>query len=230
VAKSIPPERVEQVVRAATRVFAERGFRRTQVADIAASLGMSVGSVYTYAQSKEALFHACLVSASPAGESLGLELPLLTPTPSESEAVIRRGLEAIRSGSVLDAALHLDAPDDVAAELGGIIGDFYDRTARSRQFQALMETSARDLPHLFDAFFVDMRRPALDHLATYLASRIASGHLRPVPDVATTARLVNETQAWFARHRHGDQDADDINDALARSTVIDVLVAGLLPR
>lgn len=52
-----------------------------------------------------------------------------------------------------------------------------------------------------------------------------------MPDVAATARLVDETQAWSARHRHGDQDAGDVaGDDVARATVIDVLVAGLLPR
>lgn len=54
-------------------------------------------------------------------------------------------------------------------------------------------------------------------------------NLRPVPDVATTARLINETQAWFARHRPFDQDTDDVpDDATTRATGIDVLVAGLV--
>jgi len=230
VVRSTPEERLERLVQAATRVFSTRGYRRTQVADVAAELGVSAGNIYNYVASKDALFHACLVAASPAPPGPVGYLPLATPPPAATRRVVRDGMAAIREGSVLEAALTVDDPDDVAAELRAIIGDFYDRTASSRRFQALVERSAQDLPDLFEAFFVTLRRPALDHLATYLERRIASGYLRPVPHVATTARLINETQAWFARHRRGDQDTADLDadDAVIRETVIDVLVAGLI--
>lgn len=157
-------------------------------------------------------------------------LPISTPSPDATRKVIRGGMAAIRRGSALSAALAVDAPDDIEAELAAIVGDLYDRTRGSSRFQALVERSALDLPELFEAFFVKMRRPYLDNLTTYLERRIASGHLRPVPHVATTARLINETQAWFARHRRGDQDAIDVDEGVARETVIDVLVAGLVAR
>lgn len=229
-ARSIPPGRLDELVGTATRLFARRGFRRTQIADVARELGISTGSVYTYVESKDALFHACLVATSPAREASPTPLPLPTPAPGATRAVVDRGLAAMRSGAALDRALRAPAPVDAAAELGGIIGDLYDRTAASRAFQALLEGSAHDLPELYDAFLGELRRPALRRLQQYLERRIRSGHLREVVDVATTARLVVETQAWFAWHRHGDLDAGDVDDALARDTVIDVLVAGLLPR
>ncbi len=231
VVRSTPEERLERVLAAATRVFAEKGYKRTQMSDVGAALGVSAGNIYNYVESKDALFHACLVRASPAGPGrVDAVLPISTPSPDETRKVVRQGMGTIRRGSVLEAALAVEDPDDVAAELGAIIGDLYDRTAGSSRFQALVERSALDLPELFEAFFVKMRRPYLDNLTTYLERRIASGHLRPVPHVATTARLINETQAWFARHRRGDQDAADVDEDVARDTVIDVLVAGLIAR
>lgn len=225
-------ERLDHLVRAATRVFATKGYRRTQMADVARAAGVSAGNLYNYVESKDALFLACLLVASPAGETPydGARLPIPTPPPDAIADVVRRGTQAIRRGSALTAALKVDEPDDVAAELAAIIGDFYDRTAASRRFQALIEASAQDLPVLYDSFFTRTRGPGLARLTEYLERRIASGHLRPVADPATTARLINETQAWFARHRHADPDASDVDDAMARATVIDVLVAGLLPR
>jgi AcrR family transcriptional regulator len=231
VLKSTPTERLDRLVAAAIKVFASKGFRRTQIADIAAELGVSAGNVYNYVESKEALFHRCLVVASPVSTPVDLDvsLPIRSPRPEETRAVIDAGFAAMRRGGMLRKALAAPAPDDVAAELAGIIGHFFDTTSATRDFQALVERSAPDLPELFEAFFVRSRRPALAGLTSYLERRIASGHLRPVPDVATTARLIVEVQAWFARHRHRDQDAGDVSDELARATVIDVLVAGLLP-
>lgn len=227
--KSTADDRLAELLRAATRVFARAGFRRTQMADVAAELGMSVGTIYRYAESKEALFHACLLAASPAQPGLPDNRPLETPSSGATVGVVKAGFRALGHRSVLGDALNTDEPDDIAAELGAVIGDLYDRTRDSRRFQALVEGSAQDLPELFDAFFVDMRRPALDALRTYLQRRIDSGHLRSVPDVATTARLVNETQSWFARNLFGDPDTEDVDRDLARDTVIDVLVSGLLP-
>ena len=231
VVTSSADERLAKVIGGATRVFGEKGYRRTQMADVARELGVSAGNLYNYVESKEALFHACVLASIPGAEPpTAVTLPLPTPPPGAIAEAANRGIKTIAARGPLAAALAIDDPPDVGAELAGIIGDFYDRTYRSRRFQILVERSARDLPELFEAFFTRMRRPGLAKLTEYLERRIASGHLRPVPDVATTARLINETQAWFARHRLGDQDASDVDDAHARETVVDVLVAGLLPR
>lgn len=190
---------------------------------------MSVGTIYRYADSKEALFHGCLLAASPAQAQLPETRPLRAPNREETLEVVRSGLRAIRQDSALKRALQVDEPDDITTELADVIGDLYDRTAASRRFQALVEGSAHDLPELFDAFFIEMRRPALDDLTAYLRRRIETGHLRPARDVATTARLINETQSWFARNLYGDPDSKDVDRELARETVVDVLVNGLLP-
>lgn len=200
------------------------------MASVASEAGVSTGNLYQYVESKEALFHACLAAADPEGrEPLG-DRPLATPQPAETRRIVEAGLRVARKPGALAAALETDDPPNVAAELAAIIGEFYDRTAATRRLQALIEAAATDRPELFEAYFVRMRRPALVALTHYLRLRIDAGHLRPVPNVATTARLINETQAWFARHRAFDQDTDDVpDDDTARATVIDVLVAGLLP-
>lgn len=234
----MPPSRAEdrldKLIHAATRAFAEGGYRRTQMADVAAAAGTSAGNAYNYVEGKDVLFHLCLVWTSPADEPerevlRTAPLPIRRRDIGDSKAVVDRGMRAIGARSPLSDALKRDGPDgDIVDELAAIIGAAYDRTAQSAAFQALVERSAADQPELFEAFFVAMRRPFLRSLTTYLERRIASGHLRPVPDAATAARLVNETQAWFARHRRGDLDTADVAVDVARATVIDVLVHGLV--
>jgi AcrR family transcriptional regulator len=48
----------ERIVRAATRVFSERGFHRATMQDIVRASGLSVGAIYTYFRSKDELILA----------------------------------------------------------------------------------------------------------------------------------------------------------------------------
>src|SRR5215218_3283993 len=53
-------DRLEDVVQAGAEVFARRGYRRTQMADVAAVMGVSPGNLYNYVDSKDALFYLVL--------------------------------------------------------------------------------------------------------------------------------------------------------------------------
>lgn len=58
--KGLPREKKERVLTAATDLFAQRGFHRTEMDEIARRAGISKGSLYNYFKSKEDLFlHIC---------------------------------------------------------------------------------------------------------------------------------------------------------------------------
>jgi AcrR family transcriptional regulator len=57
-------ERRRQLVRAATRLFAERGFRSVSMEDLAAEAGVSGPAVYRHFDSKEALLANLLIDVS----------------------------------------------------------------------------------------------------------------------------------------------------------------------
>ena len=52
--------RREQIVEAATRVFAEKGFRRATIREVAQAAGISEGTIYNYFEDKDALLMAIL--------------------------------------------------------------------------------------------------------------------------------------------------------------------------
>lgn len=68
-----PESRIDDVAEAALGVFTARGFARTQVSDIAKAAGLSVGAVYLYATSKEALFQLAFARAK--GDPMPARLP-----------------------------------------------------------------------------------------------------------------------------------------------------------
>ena len=67
------PQRIDDIVEAALQVFLVRGYQRTRMTDVAAEAEVSPGLLYTYAASKEALFHLVLQ------RELGVDLAAVDP-------------------------------------------------------------------------------------------------------------------------------------------------------
>jgi AcrR family transcriptional regulator len=224
-----PPDRLQQIVDASLRVFGEKGFRRTQMADVARAMGVSPGTLYNYVAGKEALFYLMIDRAcldEPATDTP--KFPLPAPSPG---AIIQRLRERLRADvrlPSLETAL-AGGGGDVRLELARIVGELY--TLIDRRWPAIvaLERSAPDLPELARVFYVEMRRGLLGRLHHYLTTRIAQRRLRPVPHPQGASRLILEAVADFAMHRHLDPDPVRIDDAAAREAVVDFVVHALLP-
>src|SRR5215470_12913381 len=159
-----PPDRVEQIVGASLRVFGEKGFRRTQMADVARAMGVSPGTLYNYVTGKEALFYLMIDRAcldEPATDTP--KFPLPAPSPG---AIIQRLRERLRADvrlPTLEAALARGGGGGVRLELTRIVGELYTRIDRRR---------LRPVPHVQGA-----SRLILEAVADFAMHR----HLDPDP-------------------------------------------------
>ena len=229
-ARAIPSERLSQLVKCATEVFITQGYQRTQMADIAAALGVAKGTLYLYVESKDALFDLVLRRADAEHPLAQLPaLPLPTPKPGTTLQYVRERLAANQTLPALAVALTRQRVTDARAELAGIILELYDTLARNRQGITLLDRSARDHPELAALWFEGARGGVLAMLTQYLESRIRRKLLRPVPDVAVAARLLLETVVFWAVHRHWDPHPQTVDDTAARETVIQFIVNALVP-
>ncbi|MGZ8764793.1 MAG: TetR/AcrR family transcriptional regulator [Acidimicrobiia bacterium] len=227
-ARTRSPRRTDDIVEAALQVFLVRGYRRTRMTDVAAAAEVSPGLLYTYAASKEALFH--LVLQRELGVDLtGAGLPAPDPDPDAVQLLIGSALREVSRIPTLEAAAAIDDPADARAELAAVIAEHYDNIHRYRRVIRLVERSALDWPELADRFYVKGRRPFVRRLADYIRRRVASGHFTEVPDPDVAARYVIEVVAWFANHRHGDRDGVLIDDGLARETVVELATRSFGP-
>jgi AcrR family transcriptional regulator len=226
-ARRRPPERLEQLIEAATVEFERKGMARTLMSDIAKQMGVSQGLLYTYVESKEALLHLVVERIAADGPLEVPNLPVATPLPGATARLIGKLLDQGLAVPALDAASNREQVDDSKAELAAIIRQQYAAISRWRRLLAIAERSSADLAGLRERFYVRGRRSYVARLASYLDLRIASGAFRPVPDTAIAARLIIETVAWFAYHRHFDPDSRMIEESAAVTTVVDLLVAAL---
>ncbi len=221
------PGRLADVADAALRVFARNGFRDAQMVDVAREAGIALGTLYGYVASKEALF-ALVVDRTFAEIDADADLPLPTPDRDELLARVAKRMDVAAGLPVLSSAAKRRSTRDARAELMAVLDELWDVTVRTRLAADMLERSARDWPELSRVFYEGVRREILRMLARYVERRAASGAFRRVDDPAIAARLVVETVTWFARHRLGDPDSADVDDARARRTVLAMLAASLL--
>jgi AcrR family transcriptional regulator len=220
-ARSIPAGRLEQLVDCATRVFIDRGYRRTQMADVADALGVAKGTLYLYVESKEALFDlAARYADAERPFKNPPSLPAPSPKPRATLEYLQRRLAENHSPSALSAALTRQRVTDIGGEVEAIVSELYDDMARNRHGIKLVDRSAPDMPELAALWFEGARGGLIATLAQYLRDRGRRGKLRAVPDTAVAARLIIETVVFWAVHRHWDPHPQIVDDDVARRTVV----------
>ncbi len=227
--RAIPESRFDELLEAATAVFLEQGYRRTQIADVAARMGLAKGSVYTYVESKEALFDCVLRHADRSGRvELPDDLPVRTPSPGATPELLAKRLAEEGALPSLTAALARTRVANVRAELDAILGELYDGLARHRVAIKLVERCAPDYPELARIWYRAGREGALSRLGHYLDDRARRGRLRRFESGAVAARIVLETLVFWAVHRHWDPSPQAFDDAAAKRTALAFLTSALL--
>ena len=224
-----PDSWLSDLLSAATKVFTAKGYRQTQMSDIAREMSVSQGTLYNYVESKEALF---LLVCEQGFSDGPIEPPGQPPVPSPTfETMIRKIRAQMLSTTrlnVLGAVLHTANPSDARAELEQVLRELYSVIERNRHGFDLIERSALDVPEMANILFVEGRRKGVEAFARYIANRIESGHFKPVLNPATAARFIIEAVTWFARHRHNTPDSQMITDHDALETTIHFLVNALV--
>jgi len=219
---------VEQLVDAAARVFIEEGYARTQMADVAATLGVAKGTLYLYVESKEALFDLVARYAdAPRPFERPPKLPVRTPKPGTTVKYVRERLAQVQVSPSLTKALSGARVSDARAELEAIMGELYDTLAANRWGIRLLDRSARDYPELAALWFESARGGLIALLARYLEDRTQRKLLRRFTDPAVTARLLIETAVFWAVHRHCDPHPQAVEESVAKETVVRFVVSAL---
>ena len=225
-----PPDRLARLIDCATGVFIALGYRRTQMADVAAALGVAKGTVYLYVESKAALFDLVLRHADAAHPPpLRSRLPVPTPRPGSTLALVRQRLGEAGVAARLAQVLAAPPAADTAAELTAVIDELYTAMEGQRTAIQLLDRCAVDYPQLAAVWFERGRGDTVVALHRYLATRAAAGRLRPLADVAVAARLILETVATWAVHRHWDPAPQPFDEASVQAAVVAALVPDPAP-
>ena len=216
--RPLPEDRLEDLIGAAAAVFSRRGYRRTQMAEVAHQMGVSPGNLYNYVEGKDALFY--LVLRRGFGERPGEQPPELPVTGASVEVTsnwVARRLDFVSDFPELEAAFARTQPADPRGELEAVVGELYDVLVRVRVGVDVLERSIEDVPQLA-RIFAGVRRELFARYERYLRQRAAEGTVR-VEHPQAVAHLLVELCSWAVRRRPHDPEAAQISDAVARQTV-----------
>jgi AcrR family transcriptional regulator len=222
-----PDNRIPDIVKAAIRVLALKGYRLTQMDEIAEQAKVSKATLYYYFKNKTHLFQYVLEHGRPNG---GASLPPPETTSSLSE---RELLQLLKKRLKEDTRLNsirscMDAEPkriDLPKEMAAITEELWDLTEKNRVQIIILERSFLEFPELAEIFDTYARGRILKQLGDYLALRIKQGVIRALNSVPVTARFMLESVAWFGKRAMGGSPPYTKIEALP--DLISILVQGL---
>lgn len=226
-ARRIPEARFDELVDAATEVFIARGYRLTQMSDVAKAVGVAKGTLYGYVESKEALFSLCLAHAD---RTQPLPHPAVLPVPAPRRGALRASVKQLTSDEsvspALEDALKQARVDDPRAELEGIVREFYVTLERFCCSIKLVDRCS-DYPELQAIWQAEGREAPRAALTRYLETRMQAGQLRKMPSVQLAARMIVEVCTTWAIHIKWDRSPEAFDPSEARENAIAFLVNAL---
>lgn len=125
-------DRREQIIEAAMRAFAQKGFARTSNRDVARGAGITTGLIYYYFENKEALLRAVLERYSPVQVMTQITPEMLEQPPAVLlPLVLRRALDIVESEQfvsvmrvIVPEVLHGTQVAPIAASFMQRVADF----------------------------------------------------------------------------------------------------------
>ena len=198
----IVEDRREQIIDAAMRVFAQKGFTKATNKDVAREAGITPGLIYYYFESKEALLMAIVETRSP--------LQLFAVIPSEAFA---------------------QPPEVFLRFLGRRVLDIVESENFIGLFRVLLpEVLHGDNPALVQLLPGVIQR-ILGFIGSFLERKMASGELRRA-DVELTAQAFLGAMIAFVLRRQIIRDplALAYSQEQVVDSIVETFLQGMLPR
>jgi AcrR family transcriptional regulator len=219
--------RIDHIADAATEVFILHGYAPAKIAQIAERARVGPGTIYLYAEGKEALFDLAIRRAMEDPTVWSMTFPHPTPGPGAVADALWRCLQNASHFPQLWMATESPPPPDSTAEVEGIIRELYRWLHRYRRAIKLVERCRGDWPDVSQVFFRRFWRGGVRRLADYFRRRAADQSLPVRRDDLAAAHLIVESLTWMAVHREWAPDAALLPENVVEETALAMLVPAI---
>lgn len=214
-------QRIKDIADAATRLFLQQGYAKTQISHIAKAVGVSVGTIYLDFTGKKEIMHFILkCTVDPGFMEREFERPITDDLFTGLEDEIIALFE--KSGSEFAAHLQNGIAD---YDFETLISDAFDILARYAVGCLFIEKNQFDFKNLAQHYMA-YRRKFLDTMMGYIRAFIEQGTVRPLEHLELSTTLIIEILSWWAMDiRYTSFETKDIPMDLAKQICMDNIVA-----
>lgn len=183
------PARIDAIIGAASQLFIQMGFERTRIHRVADLARVSPGTVYLYAEDKEALFELAVLRSLESPLARDPLIPYQKTDLSSRRALLTDCLREVIHFPQLWVGSQRRSVGEAREEYYGILLEVCRWVRRYRTAIQLADRNRLHWPVLAEEFekvvWIDLHR----RLTAYLDSRIRAGRLLPAGDPAMVARF-----------------------------------------
>lgn len=213
-------DRIKSITEAATLLFLQQGYSKTQISHIAKAVGVSVGTIYLdFAGKKEIMQFVLKSTIDPDFVNQNFERPITDSLFAGLEQDIVSAFE--QTGN--EFASHLNS-QDAGYDLETLVSDAFDLLSRYAVGCLFIEKNQFDFQYLAD-YYKAYRRRFHGTMAQYLRGFIENGTVRPLEQITLTTTLIIEILSWWAMDmRYTSFETQNIPPDIARQVCIDNIV------
>lgn len=213
--------RLQRILEAASHLFINLGYSRTQISHIAKQAGISVGSVYALFTGKKAILCFVLkMTLEPGFMEHDLELPIGEDCFDGLHQEIK---QAFDTNNRLFSAHLMEPPSEYP--FSQMLSDAFDIVARYGTGCLLFEKNPKDCAGLIQGY-VQYREKFFRTFLQYVELYVANGTVRTLEYPFHSVSLMIETIAWWAMHVRYDafEAQRDLPEKVAKTVCLDALI------
>lgn len=213
-------QRIQAISDAATRLFLQQGYAKTQISHIAKAVGVSVGTIYLDFTGKKEIMHFILkCTVDPTFANQEFERPITDELFGGLEDEIIEIFQ--KSGSDFEKYLEIDKS---GYSFEALISDAFDILARYAVGCLFIEKNQFDFKNLAEHYKI-YRKHFLDTMVRYIERFIEQGTVRPLEHLELSTTLIIEILSWWAMDiRYTSFETRDIPLDLAKKICMDNIV------
>lgn len=219
-------QRMKDIAGAATRLFLQQGYAKTQISHIAKAAGVSVGTIYLDFTGKKEIMHLILKCAV---DPSFAEREFERPVTDDLFAGLEQEIIDLFETSANEFAAHLqDGLADYSFE--ALICDAFDLLARYAAGCLFLEKNQFDFQNLAQHYMA-YRKKFLNTMMDYIRAFIRQGTVRPLEHLELSTTLIIEILSWWAMDiRYTAFETKDISMDLAKEVCVDNIVTAYKQR
>lgn len=213
--------RIQSIADAATCLFLQQGYSKTQISHIAKAVGVSVGTIYLDFTGKKEIMHFILKCTL---EPDFIKRNFDRPITDDLFVGLEKDIVGMFEQTGNDFAKHLtnNAAD---YNLEALVSDAFDMLSRYAVGCLFIEKNQFDFPFLAE-HYKQYRKKFLKTMTQYMAAFMKRGTVRPLEHLELSTTLIIEILSWWAMDiRYTSFETQDISPVIAKELCMDNIIS-----